>query len=76
MSDGSASKRQGVYQMSTLSSILAQPLASDRLWLALLFLLVLASMASLNSLRNRIARWRHSRHGSGQRPHRFITHFH
>jgi hypothetical protein len=47
--------------MDGLSRILAESLASDNLWPALLFLAALVMMASLRAMGGHIAEWRRGR---------------
>jgi len=47
--------------MYALLHILAEPLASDNLWPALVFLAALATMASLKAMGSHIAEWRRRR---------------
>jgi hypothetical protein len=47
--------------MHTLPYILAERLASDSLWTALVFLVVLVAMASLRTTASHITEWRQRR---------------
>ena len=65
--------------MNAMLPILAEPLAPDNVWFALVLAVVLALTHSLNSLRDRPAEQRHARHrlhGIGHRLHELLTHRH
>ena len=65
--------------MNEILPILAQPLAPDNIWFALLLAVVLALTHSLSSLRDRTAEQRHAQHhlhGIGHRLHELIMHRH
>jgi len=65
--------------MIALSAILAQPLAPDNIWFALLLLAALAWMHRLEGLRNRAAGRQHAQHPLGgirRRLHERIMHGH
>lgn len=65
--------------MNAIVPILAQPLAPDNIWFALLLVVVLAWMHSLGPLRDRTTARRHTQHhlhGIGHRLHELMTHRH
>ncbi|GEM_PF-5456552 len=65
--------------MNAMLPILAEPLAPDNVWFALVLAVVLALTHSLNSLRDRPAEQPHARHrlhGIGHRLHELLTHRH
>jgi hypothetical protein len=69
----------GRFAINEILPILAQSLAPDNVWFALLLLVVLALLHSLSSLRDRPAEQRHAQHrlhGIGHRLHELLTHRH
>jgi hypothetical protein len=65
--------------MTVLLAILASPLALDYLGTILLLLLILALLAGLGDLVNRMADWPHTphyEHTLGHKLHEFMSHWH
>ena len=65
--------------MLATTYILAQPLAPDNIWFALLLVAALALLHGLGSLRARVIQWRrtwHPLHGISYKWHDHMTHRH